>query len=63
MNILQSKRIQCPYCAEKIEVLVDCSVSEQEYIEDCEVCCQPIYFQVFVDQHGSLRLYVKSENE
>jgi hypothetical protein len=37
------KRFKCPYCFEKITMLLDCSeTGEQEYIEDCEVCCQPI---------------------
>lgn len=46
MNPLQEKTIQCPYCWESINILVDCSVEAQEYIEDCEVCCQPIQIQV-----------------
>jgi hypothetical protein len=33
---------QCPYCWETISFLLDSSVSEQMYIEDCEVCCHPI---------------------
>ena len=32
----------CPYCGEPIELLIDTSVAEQEYVEDCEVCCNPI---------------------
>lgn len=32
----------CPYCWETISILLDLSVTEQEYIEDCEVCCRPI---------------------
>jgi hypothetical protein len=32
----------CPYCAAPITMLVDPSVPEQSYIEDCEVCCRPI---------------------
>ncbi len=32
----------CPYCAEPITVLLDPTVPSQEYIEDCEVCCNPI---------------------
>ena len=32
---------QCPYCWEEISMLLDPSVS-QTYIEDCEVCCNPI---------------------
>ena len=33
---------QCPYCWEEISMLLDPSVRKQEYIEDCEVCCNPI---------------------
>ena len=32
----------CPYCWETISMLLDNSVSKQVYIEDCEVCCNPI---------------------
>ncbi len=34
----------CPYCWEEQFKWVDGSVSEQEFIEDCEVCCNPIHF-------------------
>ncbi|MGB5555765.1 MAG: CPXCG motif-containing cysteine-rich protein [Flavobacteriaceae bacterium] len=33
---------QCPYCWEEISMLLDVSQSKQTYIEDCEVCCNPI---------------------
>ncbi|MEX2514230.1 MAG: CPXCG motif-containing cysteine-rich protein [Cyclobacteriaceae bacterium] len=33
---------QCPYCFSEISMMLDPSVAEQEYIEDCEVCCNPI---------------------
>ena len=32
---------QCPYCWEEISMLLDPSAS-QTYVEDCEVCCNPI---------------------
>ncbi|WP_442266415.1 CPXCG motif-containing cysteine-rich protein [Tenacibaculum sp. ZS6-P6] len=32
---------QCPYCWEEISMLLDSSLSET-YIEDCEICCNPI---------------------
>lgn len=36
-------RFQCPYCFEQISMVLDLSLDEtQSYIEDCEVCCQPI---------------------
>lgn len=33
---------QCPYCWEEISFLLDTSILEQTYVEDCEVCCNPI---------------------
>ncbi|WP_343487944.1 CPXCG motif-containing cysteine-rich protein [Allomuricauda sp. d1] len=33
---------QCPYCWEEISMLLDTSIVEQVYVEDCEVCCNPI---------------------
>ena len=32
----------CPYCSSPVEIALDPgSGSDQEYVEDCEVCCQP----------------------
>jgi hypothetical protein len=47
-----STYLDCPYCGERIEVVVDPSVSEQTYIEDCSVCCRPITLSVTVDSDG-----------
>jgi len=33
---------QCPYCWEEISMLLDSSVAKQSYVEDCEVCCNPM---------------------
>lgn len=33
---------QCPYCWEEISMLLDPTVAKQKYVEDCEVCCNPI---------------------
>lgn len=32
----------CPYCWERISMILDYSEEASEYIEDCEVCCRPI---------------------
>jgi len=37
---------QCPYCWEEISMLLDTSVSRQIYVEDCEICCNPIELSV-----------------
>jgi hypothetical protein len=34
--------VYCPYCNETVEIAIDPGGgAEQEYVEDCEVCCQP----------------------
>lgn len=42
---------QCPYCWEEISMLLDSSVSSQTYIEDCEVCCNPIELYVRFEEN------------
>lgn len=37
---------QCPYCWAEISMLLVPSVSEQDYVEDCEICCNPIAVSV-----------------
>jgi len=32
----------CPYCWQEISMVLDTSVTTQTYVEDCEVCCNPI---------------------
>ena len=42
--------VTCPYCGEPISVLVDCSLEQQTYVEDCQVCCQPMVIHAVVDE-------------
>jgi hypothetical protein len=48
------ERVQCPYCGEPFETLLDLSGGSASYVEDCQVCCQPIDFRLEVDQDGRL---------
>ena len=36
-----SGKIQCPFCGQAFEMVVDTSVSSQRFTTDCEVCCHP----------------------
>ncbi|RLA42289.1 MAG: CPXCG motif-containing cysteine-rich protein [Gammaproteobacteria bacterium] len=63
MSLLESNHTHCPYCGEAIELLVDCSILQQQYIEDCFVCCRPILVDIFVDNDGQPCVVVKDENE
>lgn len=57
-----SKQIYCPYCGESIEIIIDTSVREQQYIEDCSVCCRPIEMEVVVDS-DNVQVYPKRDDE
>ncbi len=46
--------VSCPYCAETIMVRADLSAGSQSYVEDCQVCCQPIMLSVQVADGGGL---------
>lgn len=39
----------CPYCWQQISFVLDLSIDEQTYIEDCEVCCRPISISYSAD--------------
>lgn len=45
----------CPYCGETISMTLDLSVDEQQYIEDCEVCCRPIELLVSAEDEHLVR--------
>ncbi len=63
MPELSEKYISCPYCGESITVLVDDSLPEQSYVEDCQVCCRPIVLNVSVNSAGDVDVTARSENE
>lgn len=41
----------CPHCWEQISMVLDISVPEQTYVEDCEVCCRAIEIRYTADNH------------
>jgi len=63
MRELIEESVSCPYCGERIDILVDPTVPQQNYIEDCQVCCSPIVFDVNVGNDDDVSVYVRSENE
>lgn len=63
MLALESKDIQCPYCWQIITIGIDCSVSQQEYVEDCQICCRPILMTVSILEDEDIDVYARAENE
>jgi hypothetical protein len=42
-----SDSVQCPYCGQSIELVIDTGVGSQRFTTDCEICCRP--FEVFAE--------------
>lgn len=68
--------IICPYCGETFNTLVDysallnsnnidaCNSQDYTYLEDCQVCCQPILLTPVINQSGELQdVITRQENE
>ncbi|MCQ4164728.1 CPXCG motif-containing cysteine-rich protein [Tahibacter harae] len=52
--MLEFVTLHCPYCGESFESSVDLSGGDQDYVEDCAVCCRPINVSVRVDAQDEL---------
>jgi hypothetical protein len=44
--------VHCPYCGESFETSADASGGPCKYVEDCQICCQPIDMELRVDDNG-----------
>ena len=52
----------CPYCGEQNTIALDPgSGDDQEYVEDCQVCCQPWHVHVHYGQQGEASIVVEPE--
>ena len=56
--------VYCPYCGQPNEVGLDPgSGAEQEYVEDCQVCCRPWTVVVTYQEDGSADVSVEAADE
>ena len=54
----------CPYCGELNEIALDPgSGALQQYVEDCQVCCQPWQVTVRYDAQGDAHVAAEPMNE
>src|SRR5579862_320881 len=52
-GVTRFESVQCPYCGETFETALDLSAGDASYIEDCQICCQPIEFNLEVRARGT----------
>lgn len=54
----------CPYCGEPNDIALDPGGgAEQEYIEDCQVCCRPWQIRVSYDTDGHATVRAEAADE
>ena len=63
MHLLDTTLLECPYCGEQIEMVVDCSIEEQKYIEDCSVCCRPMVIEAVTVDGEIKSIEARSEDQ
>ena len=61
--MLPIRSIDCPYCGESIDLVIDDSVGNQQYVEDCSVCCRPINVDVAADEGTEIQLRCWTDSE
>ncbi|WP_396206270.1 CPXCG motif-containing cysteine-rich protein [Gemmatimonas sp.] len=59
-----SGRVSCPYCGESVEITLDPGGgANQQYIEDCQVCCRPWVVSVSYDEDGTAHVFVDASDD
>jgi len=57
---MEEQFFQCPYCWQTISMVIDTSISNQKYIEDCEVCCNPIEITIKLEDSSLIAFNAKN---
>lgn len=63
MSLLDEIEVLCPYCDSPFAIEAEPALAEQQFIEDCPVCCAPIEFQLGVESDGSWRLTARRNDD
>jgi hypothetical protein len=59
-----SAMVSCPYCGESLEITLDPGGgANQQYIEDCQVCCRPWVVSVSYEDDGTAQVFVDASDD
>jgi transcription elongation factor Elf1 len=50
----------CPFCGAEISMVLDLSVQRHTYVEDCEVCCNPLEISYTVEDDAIVDFEAKT---
>ena len=63
-ELVDAADVTCPYCGEPATIAVDAAGgAEQDYVEDCPVCCRPWLVHVRVDEDGLVEAWLDAADE
>ncbi len=64
MQNFTQRMVTCPHCGHAIGVTLDSSNGSQEFYDDCPACCNPIHFNMQVnEQTESIELFIDADDE
>lgn len=53
------ENVQCPFCGQNFELMLDTSLPSQNFITDCEICCRPLQIRAECEGGETLSLEVQ----
>jgi len=64
MRDFAEANVICPHCGHHIRLTLDASGGDQDYVEDCPVCCNAIHLRLHRDELGDkLQLFIDADDE
>ena len=61
--MLPTIAVPCPYCGERVELMIDEFNDLQRYVEDCPVCCRPMEISIALGAGGEVLVSATRDND
>jgi hypothetical protein len=56
-----SESVQCPFCGQSFELVIETLERFQQFTTDCEVCCRPFLIRIECEAGEILSLDIQGE--
>ncbi len=61
---LKEQRITCPHCGHHLFVMLDTTLGDQDYYDECPACCKEIHYNMHIEKKKKkVQLAVDSDDE
>jgi hypothetical protein len=63
-SLVTETDVSCPHCGEEATISIDPGGgTEQDYVEDCPVCCRPWMVHLRWDEDGAVEAWLEAADE